>query len=162
MKKPSESQRKTPQQDRSKAIVSSIYEAKVAELDGKSMEAATDTMVDLALDLFLKEKEKNREIFKKAPKLGRIPSLLRLRQKVVERLAQEMEKHHPGKAKDEYIRVSFIAANSVMGVIHTMLYDVDQSCSLEQLATELKMILKVYFHARTQNSMATGVVSPGL
>ena len=207
MKKPLDSQRKSPKQSRSKAIVDAIFEAtvrilpqigshgittkkiadlagisvgslyqyfpnkesvlgglmdlvmsaemkkfeaKVSEIDGKSMEDATAAMVDFALELFLKEKEKVREIFIKAPELGRIPALLKLRQSVVEILAEEMKKHYAGQAHEEYIRVSFVAVNSIMGVIHTMLYDEGQKYSLEELSIELKTMLNSYFQKRTE------------
>lgn len=205
--KPSDSQRKSPKQSRSKELVEAIYEAtvrilpklgsqnittkkiadlagvnigslyqyfpnkesvlaglmdlalrassnefkkKVDEIDGKTMEEATATMVDLALDLLLKEKEKNREIFRQAPELGRVPSLLKLRQSIVERLAEEMKKHHPGLDSSQYIRVSFIAVNSVMGVILTMLYDESQVYTVEELSAELKTLLNSYFISRKQ------------
>jgi AcrR family transcriptional regulator len=126
------------------------FEAKVQEIDGQSMEDATAAMVDFAVDLFLKEKEKVREIFMQAPELGRIPSLLKLRQSAVERLAEEMEKHYHGEAHEEYIRVSFVAVNSVMGVIHTMLFDESQKYTLEELAAEMKIMLNSYFQQRTR------------
>jgi AcrR family transcriptional regulator len=124
---------------------------KIEEIDGQSMDESTSTMVDFALDLFLKEKEKIREIYLQAPELGRIPALLKLRQSVVERLAEEMKKHHPGKEAEEYTRVSFVAVNSIMGVIHTMLYDNQQNHTAEQLSFELKTMLHAYFHERTRN-----------
>jgi hypothetical protein len=96
-----------------------------------------------------KKKKKHREIFMLAPELGRLPSMLKLRQSVVERLAEEMKRHHPGKEHEEYIRVSFIAVNSIMGVIHTMLYDDQQNYSIEELSGELKNMLNAYFHSRT-------------
>lgn len=125
------------------------FEAKVKEIDGRTMKDATDAMIDFALDLLLTEKIKVREIFMKAPELGKMPILLNLRQKVVERLAKEMEKHFPNRDSKEYIRVSFIAVNSTMGVIHTMLYDEAQNYSREELAVELKAMLNSYFKARS-------------
>ncbi len=120
------------------------------------MAESIDTMVDFAIDLFLKEREKVREIYMQAPELGRIPAMLKHRQSVVERLAEEMKTHHPGKESEEYIRVSFIAVNSLMGVIHTMLYDEQQSYKNEQLSYELKMMLNAYFSERTGASGGYG------
>jgi AcrR family transcriptional regulator len=207
MKKPADSQRKLPKQDRSKAIVEAIYEAtvrilpklgshnvttkkiaefagvsigslyqyfpnkesvlggimdmvaasetvkiqkRIDEIDGKSMTEATDAMVDIGLEIFLTEREKIREIYRQAPELGRLPALLKLRQSVVERLAEEMKKHHPGHAEEEYVRVSFVAVNSLMGVVHTMLYDEKQSYSIEELGRELKLMLNAYFSKRSE------------
>jgi AcrR family transcriptional regulator len=203
--KPSDSQRKLPQQGRSKALVEAILEAtvrilsklgsqevttkkiadlagvsigslyqyfpnkesvlaalmdvamknnavevqkKIEEIGGKTMKESTDILVDFALEQFLAERQKNREIFRHAPELGRIPSMLKLRQLVVHRLAEEMEKHHPGREPAEYRRVCFIAVNSMMGVIHTMLYDDTQNYSMEELSMELKSMLNAYVERR--------------
>jgi AcrR family transcriptional regulator len=123
---------------------------RIDEIDGKSMVEATDTMIDLGLEIFLKEKEKVREIYRQAPELGRLPAFLKLRQSVVERLAIEMKKHHPGRAEAEYLRVSFIATNSLMGIVHTMLYDEEQNYSIDELSFELKTMLNAYFQKRIE------------
>jgi AcrR family transcriptional regulator len=202
MKKPPESQRKSPQQGRSKALVDAIFEAtvrilpkigsekittkkiadlagvsigslyqyfpnkesvlsalmesfaslhsssiqkKLDEVQGKSMEESVSLMVDSALEIFLGEKWKTREIFMLAPELGMMPTIYKFRQIGVERLADEMERHAPGKTREEYMRISFIAANSLMGVVHTMLYDETQTYSIADLSTELKVMLLAYF-----------------
>ena len=209
MKKPLDSQRKSPKQSRSKAIVDSIFEAtirilpkigsehlttkkiadlagisigslyqyfpnkesvlgaiidagvsaslmdfekKLSEIDGRSMKESTDMMIDFALALFLKEKEKVREIYRKAPELGRLPALLKTRQATVNRLAIEMKKHDPGQPEHEYVRVSFIAVNLVMGVILTMLLDPLQSYTVDELSYELKSMLNAYFKDRSMRS----------
>jgi AcrR family transcriptional regulator len=209
MSKQLKPQRKSPKQDRSKAIVEAIFEAtlrilpkvgsqnitttkiaefagisigslyqyfpnkesvlagivdiiskaktaevqkRIDEIGGKSMTEATDTMVDLGLEIFLKEKEKVREVYRQAPELGRLPALLKLRQSVVERLAEEMKKHRPGLPPEEYLRVSFVAVNSLMGVVHTMLYDDSQNYSIDELSFELKTMLNAYFRQRTESS----------
>lgn len=121
---------------------------KINELDGRNIEETTDALIDFVLDLFLTEKEKNREIFMQAPELGRMPTLLKLRNSVVVRLAEEMKKHASGKTEEDYKRVSFVAVNAIMGVIHTMLYDEQQTYSKEELSSELKMMLKSYFLSR--------------
>ena len=205
-----DSQRKSPQQDRSKDLVGSILEAtvrilpqigsrnittkkiadfagvsigslyqyfpnkesvlaalidlamknktaeahkKIQEISGKSIDESVSILVDFALDMFLKEREKNRELFLQAPELGRIPTLLKLRQTVVEQLALEMEKHHPGLERKKYIRVSFIAVNSLMGVIHTTIYDESQDYSIAELSTELKSMLIAYFQSHIKSSL---------
>jgi AcrR family transcriptional regulator len=124
----------------------------IDEMKNKSIDESVDLIVDYALNMFLKEREKNSEIFRRAPELGRIPLILKIRAQIVERLADAMESHHPGRARHEYIRVSFIAANAVMGVIHTMLYDPDQKYTIDELSLELKTLLKSYFTARQQTS----------
>ena len=121
---------------------------KIKEISGKSIDDSVSIMVDFALDLFLKEREKNRELFLQASELGRVPTLLKLRQTVVEQLALEMEKHHPGLNQAEYVRVSFIAVNSIMGVVHTMIYDESQNYSVAELSLEMNEMLKSYFKHR--------------
>ena len=130
------------------------FEAKLKEVSGQSMEATTSAMVDFTIDMFLGEKEKVREVFMLAPELGRITALLRLRQVAVEKLAEEMKIHHPGQPHEEYIRVSFIAVNSVMGVIHTMLYDSSQTHAREELASEIKTMLNAYFQTRASSGFS--------
>jgi AcrR family transcriptional regulator len=206
MKKASDTQRKQPKQQRSKAIVEAILEAtvrilpkvgsqnvttkkiaefagvsvgslyqyfpnkesllggivdmaakakmaevqkRIDEIDGKSVKEATDRMVDLGLELFLTDKEKIREIYRQAPALGRLPALMKLRHSIVERLAAVMKKNHPERTLEECLRVSFVAVNSMMGVVNTMLYDEQQTYSIEELSAEFKMMLYSYFQHRT-------------
>jgi AcrR family transcriptional regulator len=208
MKKPLDSQRKLPKQERSKAIVDAILEAtvrilpkigsqnvttkkiaefagvsigslyqyfpnkesvlggimdmaakskvaevqkRIGEIEGKSMKDATDTMVDLGLELLLKEKDKIREIYRQAPQLGRLPALMELRHSIVERLADVMKKNHPERTLEDCLRISFVAVNSLMGVVHTMLYDEKQTYSIEELSTELKLMLYSYFQKRSES-----------
>lgn len=132
-----------------KANMAEVHE-RINGIAGKSLDDATDAMVDLGLEIFLKEKEKVREVYRQAPELGWMPVLLKLRQSVVERLSKEMEKHVPGRTEDEYRRLSFVAVNSLMGVVHTMLYDESQSYSIAELSGELKMMLKAYFYRRSE------------
>lgn len=202
IKKPLDSQRKTPKQERSKAVVDAILEAtvrilpkigsqnvttkkiaefagvsigslyqyfpnkesllggimdiaaksktaeaqkRIDEIHGKSIKEATDMMVDLGLELFLKEKEKIREIYRRAPELGRIPALMKLRASVVEKLAGVIHENHPTRPPEQCRRVSFVAVNSLMGVVHTMLYDEQQTYSIEELSSELKSMFYSYF-----------------
>lgn len=126
------------------------FEIKLHEIADKSMEDAVDIMVNFTFDLFLKEKEKIREIYIKAPELGRIPMLLKSRRLVVEKMAEEMKKHYPGHPDAEYQRVSFIATNSLMGVVQIMLYDEEQVYTNEELALEMKTMLKAYFKNRIE------------
>ncbi len=204
IEKSSNSQRKSPQQGRSKALVDAILEAtvrilpkvgsrhlttkkiaefagvsigslyqyfpnkesvlaslidfkmhdmsvamkkKIQEMNGASLEPTTDALVDYTIGMFLNEREKIREIFMQAPELNKMPNVLELRQEVVKELATVMAHHSPGRSREEYVRISFIAANTLMGVIHTMLYDETQNYSREDLACELKVLLKSYFRA---------------
>ncbi len=80
--------------------------------------------------------------------MGRLPIILKLRHSIVQRIAEEMKKHHPGKEHSEYVRVGFIAVNSHMGVFHTMLFDETQTYTKEEIATELKTLLNAYFRKR--------------
>jgi len=124
---------------------------RIDQIEGKSVKEATDMMVDLGLELFLKEKDKIREIYRQAPQLGRLPALMKLRQSVVDRLASVMKKNHPERTPEECLRVSFVAVNSLMGVVHTMLYDENQHYSVEELSAELKVMLYSYFQKRSES-----------
>jgi AcrR family transcriptional regulator len=205
LKKPSESQRKSPQQGRSKALVDSIFEAttrilpkvgskkittkKIAEVAGVSigslyqyftnkesvlgalmdmgMSRMTSQMnknldqysggptselinssIDYTLKLFLEDRAKNREIFRYVSELDRVPALFSYRQKVVERIAIELEKNHPGFKREEYVLCSFIGCNSIMGIVLTMLYDENQKYSVEELSNELKLMLNGYLEKK--------------
>ncbi len=121
------------------------FERRTQVLNCQSSEDSTNLMIDFALGIFLREKEKNREIFMQAPELGRIPRLFKVRQKVIHILATEMEKHHPGLPPEKYQRISFIAVSSVMGVVHTMLYDETKTYTINDLSVELKTMLNSYF-----------------
>lgn len=201
----SNSQRKSPKQTRSKALVEAIYEAtvrilpgvgsenittkKVAEiagvsigslyqyfpnknsileavmdiaisttsadvnkavdqLDGKSLDEAISIMVDHVLGVFLDDKARMREVFRKAPELQRVPILFYMRQKVVDRLADQIAKEKPGLEAAEYRRMAFVSSNAVMGIVQTMLFDETQKYTKEELATELKAMIAAYFHQK--------------
>lgn len=206
MNKALESQRKSPKQSRSKALVDSIFEAtvrilpkvgsrqittkkiadiagvsvgslyqyfpnkeavlmsvmdtvmtaqahkiqkKIDDVRGSTMEEFTAAMIDLGLEQFLGDRFKMREIFMQAPELGKVPSMYKLRQSFVEKFAVEMKRYKPGFENEEYTRVSFIAVNSVMGIVQTMLYDDQQNYSIKELSAELKIMLDGYFEKRT-------------
>lgn len=121
---------------------------KVEEIRGKSIEESVSLIIDFGFDLFLKEREKISEIYRRAPELGKLPSMLKLRHEVVNKLAEEMKLHRPGLPDAHYQRVSFVAMNSVMGVIHTVLYDEEQNFNMDDLATELKCMVSAYFNAK--------------
>lgn len=121
------------------------------QLEGKSVEEAIDFVIDFTIKHFLTNKETVREVFRRAPELNRIPIILDLRQHVVDRLSTVIEKHHPGLKKSEYVRVSFIAVNAVLGVLQTMIYDEKQSYDQDELSFELKSLVSAYFEKRRQN-----------
>lgn len=124
-------------------------EQRISDLAGKaSTDELIDAMVELATELFLSERAKVREIYRMAPELGRLPRILRLRQLTVERLATEMERLHPGFTREEYVRVGFVGANAVMGVLHTVLYDEEQNYTNEELNEELKLMVRAYLRER--------------
>ena len=134
--------------DRSIKNTQEEVDRKLDELPGKSMDESIDFVINFTLDQFLNEKETIREVFRRAPELDRIPTILQLRQHVVKRLALEMERFHQGFSKAEYMRISFIAVNSVLGVIQTMIYDEHQTYDRAELAFELKSMVKAYFDKR--------------
>ena len=63
-----------------------------------------------------------------------------------------MEHFHPGLPKDEYVRISFISVNSVLGVIQTMIYDETQTYDKSQLSKELKAMVSAYLQSRTKSN----------
>lgn len=134
--------------DRSIQNTAAEIEKKIDAIHGKSMIEAIDYVIDFTMDIFLSEKETIREIYRRAPELERIPTLLKLRQHVVLRLAVEMERFHPGLEKSEYVRICFIAVNSVLGVVQTMIYDEQQTYDKSELSFELKIMVRSYFEAR--------------
>ena len=120
----------------------------IDQLKGKSIDEAIDFVIDFTIKHFLTDKETVREVFRRAPELNRIPTILDLRQHVVHRLAEAMEQHHPGLTKAEYTRISFIAVNSVLGVLQTMIYDEKQTYEKAELSFELKTLVRAYFEER--------------
>lgn len=120
----------------------------IDQLEGKSVDEAIDFFIDFTIDHFLTDKETVREVFRRAPELNRIPTILDLRQHVVHRLAGVMEHHHPGLTKEDYKRISFIAVNSVLGVLQTITYDEKQTYEKAELSFELKAMVRAYFEVR--------------
>ncbi|MES2963003.1 MAG: TetR/AcrR family transcriptional regulator [Bdellovibrionota bacterium] len=141
------------------AVIDMAMKACSAEIEKKidevgtahqSIEASVNAMIDFMMELFLAERTRVAEIYKRAPELGRIQSLLRLRRHAVDRMATEFERLEPGLSRAEYERVAYICANSVMGVIHTALYDEGPGYPREVLGEELKFMLTAYLLERIQ------------
>lgn len=122
----------------------------VDRLKGLNVDQSVDLMVEHIMEIFLTEKTKMREIFRKAPELQKFPMLYRLRQRVVERLAQHARTFSSALSEKEALTISFVAANAVMGVITTVLYDDTIEYTREDLEPELKAMMKAYFLSRIQ------------
>ncbi len=120
----------------------------VDQLKGKDLNEAVSLMVDHVLGVFMDDKAKMREVFKKAPELQRVPILFYLRQQVVNRLADHIESLQPGLNKQEYARMAFLSCNAVMGIVQTMLFDESQAYSKDELAAELKIMIGAYFREK--------------
>ena len=86
-----------------------------------------------------------RELFRRAPELERVDSILELREHTVQRLASQMLIHEPKLNIVDARRCSFIAVNAVLGVIQTMIYDDQQKYERAELSRELKNLVKSYF-----------------
>lgn len=136
--------------DRSIQSTAEKIDEKIDAFQGNSMNEGIDYIIDFGLDIFLNDKETIREVYRRAPEFDRIPTLLKLRQHVVKRLAEQMQHFHPGMPKDEYVRISFISVNSVLGVIQTMIYDETQTYDKSQLSLEMKAMVSAYIQRRTQ------------
>ena len=116
----------------------------IDELEGLSLEEFASRFIDFTLEIFLKEKEKVAEIYRRAPELSRVPQLLKMRREVVARLARLLRQQRPELNEEDSLRMVFVTTNSVLGVVHTMIYDTTQSYSNEQLAKELKKMVTTY------------------
>jgi len=130
-----------------KATTSDVNSA-VDQLEGKNLEESVSIMVDHVLGVFMDDKVRMREIFRKAPELQRVPVLFYMRQMVVNRLAERIETLQPGLSKDEYKRAAFVSANAVMGIVQTMLFDETQTFTKEELAADLKIMIGAYFREK--------------
>ena len=135
---------------------SANVEKKIDEIgrDQKSIEDSVSSMIDFMMEFFLAERERVAEIFKRAPELGRMETILKLRRHGVERLANEFERFEPGLTRDEYLQIAQVCANSVMGVIQTALYEEPPSYSREILGAELKIMLTAYLNERIRVARA--------
>ncbi len=120
----------------------------IDQLSGLNVEQSVDMMISHVLDIFLADKSKMREIFRKAPELQKFPLLFKLRQQAVEKLAAHMRVMHPGLSEEEYVRINFVAVNAVMGIITTVLYDDSNRSTREELEPELKMLVQSYLSRR--------------
>lgn len=117
---------------------------RIDELEGLPLDEFISRFIDFTLELFLSDKEKIGEIYRRAPELSRIPNLLELRREVVIRLARLLRVQRPELNEEDAHRMVFIAVNSVLGVIHTMIYDPTQTYSNEELAREMKRMVSGY------------------
>lgn len=117
-----------------------------------SIDSSVNAMIDFMMELFLAERARVAEIYKRAPELGKIQSLLNLRRHSIDRMATKFEELEPGLAREEYERVAYICANSVMGVIHTALYDEGPGYPREALGAELKVMLSAYLRERISSA----------
>ncbi|MGE4133000.1 MAG: TetR/AcrR family transcriptional regulator [Bdellovibrionales bacterium] len=122
----------------------------VDQLGTMTMEQSVSLMVDHVLGVFLDDKLRMREVFKRAPELQRVPILYYTRQKVVERLAAHAERKMPGLPSEDYKTMAFISANAAMGVVQTMLFDETQTYSKDELAAELKIMIVAYLLAKSR------------
>lgn len=130
----------------------------IDSLKSNSSEELIDSCVDLTLHMMLEDKAMISEIYRQVPELGRLPSIFAGRQAVVERIAIELEKHHPGFEKPLYLRSSFIGCNAVMGIVQTMLYDKTQIYTIEELSQELKIMVTAYLRERIK-PLGSGIES---
>jgi len=128
--------------------MTSEMHAKIDSFEGDSGEELIGSLVETAFTIMLSEKEKIREIFRYAPELERVPAMFKFRQEIVERIAKELKRLHPGFADEEYVRASFIGVHSLMGVCLTMLYDERQTYSIDELSFEFKTMLNGYLRER--------------
>lgn len=111
---------------------------------GASIEEAVALRVDFAFDLFLADRAAVRELYRRAPELSLLPMLYEFRSQVVDRLANEIGRYAPGLTEADRERAAFVAVNSVMGVVHTLLYDEHRARDPEPPRAELKRMLAAY------------------
>lgn len=136
--------------DRSIQETAAKIDEKIDAFQGTSMNEGIDYIIDFGLDIFLNDKETIREVYRRAPEFDRVPTLLKLRQHVVKRLADQMQQFNPVLKNEDYLRISFIAVNSVLGVIQTMIYDENQIYSKQELSFELKSMVRAYLKMRCE------------
>lgn len=120
---------------------------RIDELNGLPLDEFVSQFIDFTVDLFMTDKEKIGEIYRRAPELSRIPNLFELRREIVVRLAKQLRAHRSELSESDSIRLIFISVNSVLGVIQTMIYDPNQTYNKEELAIELKTMVKRYLMA---------------
>lgn len=132
-------------------------EKKIDEIgsEHQTVDASVNAMIDFMMELFLAERGRVAEIYKRAPELGKIKSLLSLRRHSVDRMATKFEELEPGLTREEYERVAYICANAVMGVIHTALYDEGPGYPRDVVGAELKIMLSAYLRERIQAARST-------
>jgi len=118
----------------------------------QTVEASVNAMIDFMMELFLAEKGRVAEIYRRAPELGKMKGLLELRHHSIDRMATQFERLEPGLSRDEYEKVAYICANAVMGVIHTALYEEGPGYHRDVLGAELKVLLSSYLRDRIQTA----------
>ena len=122
--------------------------ARIEEIGRLEFWTAVDGITDYVVDVYLLEKDVIRAIYWRAGELGRVPSILKFRRDVVAQMAAIMRRSFPELSEGEAMRLSFISANAVLGVIYTMIIDETQTYSIEEIKAESRALARAYLRER--------------
>lgn len=120
------------------------FRDKLNEIGNASFEESVHELNKCVVELAFRDRKIQHELGKRGADLSRLPIILKLHQEGAEKCAQIFARRCPGLKPEDYLRYSFVATNSVLGVIQKMILDESQTYTIEELVLELDRLVISY------------------
>lgn len=121
------------------------FEAKILEVDGKSLEELIDVLVQTAAETYLPNRKIMSILFEQAPALQKTQNILRVRKHVTSQLKQVLDRFE-GKVRPKNTELAvFIAVNAVLGVLQMALLSYPDGIKEAELTREMSHMVRRYF-----------------
>ena len=136
--------------DASAGKINAFLAQRFQHISDMEKDEAIQYLVDTSIEAFLSDRAGIRETFRLVNELDRVQAILSFRRVAVEQFSVELHRRYPALPMEECRRLNFVAVNSLMGVVFTMLYDETQTWTKEELAAELGMMIRHYVREKTR------------
>ena len=121
-----------------------LLEAKLKEFEGRPFDEIIDAILQVVVELFVRNRALLRKLFELAPRLERIDTVLGTRNAIGSVLTRLL-KDHPEQVRPGNIKLAvYIMVHAVMGVMQTAVMDSSESYSEGELRGELGEMVKGY------------------